>query len=342
MTAYNHEKYIRQALDGVVNQQADFEYELLVGDDCSTDRTREILFEYQRRFPEKIRVFWADVNVYATGGNGSRMDIRCRGEYIAYCEGDDYWVNPLKLQKQIDLLRKHPSAGLCFAGTDLYSESTGETVPYDPALAPEELMSGKDYAWRNMFGQGRRGLYCQNGHTSTMLFRRDIQAEARRCFPEILSWRLAQGDSNKIYTLGAVSDICFLPERCSVYRRNPGGVTSTNPMVTMDNDFVRIYFAMVFFGWTFDESFDVFSDRMAFRWANIAVSRTPEAQRQMAADIADSPDLSKAFSRFYARPWLKAMHEGRLTRRTFRRWRMLFMPCSHLRRAFLLKRMKKA
>jgi len=113
MITYNHESYIRQAIEGVMMQETDFDFELVIGEDCSTDRTREICFEYQNRFPEKIRVLWWHENVFKFGGNGARTRARCRGEFIAMCEGDDYWTNARKLQKQVDVLREHPEVTLC-------------------------------------------------------------------------------------------------------------------------------------------------------------------------------------------------------------------------------------
>ena len=114
MTTYNHEGFIRQAIEGVVMQETDFEYELVIGEDCSTDRTREICFEYQKKHPTKIRVLWSESNLWHIGGNHKRVDARCRGKYIAYCEGDDYWTDPKKLQKQVEYMEAHPGCAGCF------------------------------------------------------------------------------------------------------------------------------------------------------------------------------------------------------------------------------------
>ena len=109
MITYNHEPYIRQAIEGVMMQKTDFEFELVIGEDASQDKTREICFEYQKKYPDKIRVLWWHENVTKYGGNGRRVTARCRGEFIALCEGDDYWIDPLKLQKQVEVMRKHNS-----------------------------------------------------------------------------------------------------------------------------------------------------------------------------------------------------------------------------------------
>ncbi len=117
MITYNHEPYIRQAIEGVMMQKTDFEFELVIGEDCSTDRTREICFEYQKKHPDKIRVLWSEENLYQhphpAGGNGRRTEAHCRGAFIAFCEGDDYWTDPTKLQRQVDVMRRYPDVSLC-------------------------------------------------------------------------------------------------------------------------------------------------------------------------------------------------------------------------------------
>lgn len=107
MLAYNHEKYIKQALDSVLMQNVNFIYEIVVGEDCSTDNTRVILLEYKKRFPDKINLILHEKNV---GMHNNSVIVRraCRGKYRANCEGDDYWTDPYKLQKQVDFLESHP------------------------------------------------------------------------------------------------------------------------------------------------------------------------------------------------------------------------------------------
>jgi len=116
MITYNHASYIRRAIESVVTQQADFPFELVIGEDCSTDETRTICFELQHRYPGKIRVLYSNENV-GMEMNGRRTKAHCRGTYLAYCEGDDYWIDPLKLQKQVDALRRH-NAVMCVGSSE--------------------------------------------------------------------------------------------------------------------------------------------------------------------------------------------------------------------------------
>jgi glycosyltransferase involved in cell wall biosynthesis len=103
MITYNHEPYIAQAIEGVVSQETDFPIELVIGEDCSTDRTREIVLDYQRRYPEIIRVIYSEKNV-GMHANSRRTILAARGGYIAFCEGDDWWHRKDKLQIQVRAL----------------------------------------------------------------------------------------------------------------------------------------------------------------------------------------------------------------------------------------------
>ncbi|MBU6122877.1 glycosyltransferase [Hymenobacter siberiensis] len=106
MMAYNHAPYIRQALDSVLAQQTNFSVEIVIGEDCSTDDTRSIIIEYVEQYPGHIRALLHDVNMGASRNQVLVLE-NCTGEYIALLEGDDYWIDPHKLQKQIDFLDNH-------------------------------------------------------------------------------------------------------------------------------------------------------------------------------------------------------------------------------------------
>jgi len=109
--AYNHEQYIKDCLEGALKQNVNFDYEIIISEDCSTDRTREICVEYQKKYPDKIKLFLNEKNLGLIGNWVKALSL-CRGEYIAICEGDDYWTDPLKLKKQVNFLDKHPEFAL--------------------------------------------------------------------------------------------------------------------------------------------------------------------------------------------------------------------------------------
>lgn len=115
MITYNHEPYIARAIEGVLRQRTEFPFELVIGEDASTDATREICLHYQRCHPDVIRILWSSENVSRDcSGNFYRTCQKCRGKYVALCEGDDYWTNPDKLQLQVDYLEEHSECAICF------------------------------------------------------------------------------------------------------------------------------------------------------------------------------------------------------------------------------------
>lgn len=111
---YNHVHYIRQCLDGMLMQQTNFSYEILIHDDASTDGTTEIIRKYESKYPDIIKAIYEKENQWIKGRKGSVLFNfpRAKGKYIALCEGDDYWIDPLKLQKQVDFLEENNEYGL--------------------------------------------------------------------------------------------------------------------------------------------------------------------------------------------------------------------------------------
>ena len=113
---YNHEPYIRQCLDGFVMQKTNFRFEAIVHDDASTDGTADIIREYAERYPDIIKPIYETENQYSKhdGSIDRIMDEACTGKYIALCEGDDYWTDPMKLQIQVDFMESHSDYSMCF------------------------------------------------------------------------------------------------------------------------------------------------------------------------------------------------------------------------------------
>jgi glycosyltransferase involved in cell wall biosynthesis len=125
---YNHAPYIRQCLEGFLMQKIDFPIEVLIHDDASTDGTVDIIREYEQKYPEIIKPIYQTENQYSKG-----IDVftvynisRARGKYIAICEGDDYWIDPYKLQKQVDFLEKNSEYGMCYTRAKKYSQKNSK------------------------------------------------------------------------------------------------------------------------------------------------------------------------------------------------------------------------
>ena len=126
---YNHHLYIRQCLNGFLMQKTNFAFDVIINDDCSTDGTTEILREYASKNPDIIKPIFQDENQYAKGVRGMFQHFvfpKAQGKYIAICEGDDYWTDPLKLQKQVDYLETHPNFSMCFHRVECLAEKGRE------------------------------------------------------------------------------------------------------------------------------------------------------------------------------------------------------------------------
>lgn len=129
---YNHEPFLRQCLDGFVMQQTNFPFEAIVHDDASTDGSAAIIREYAEKYPDIIKPIIETENQYSKRDGSIRriMDAHTRGKYVAYCEGDDYWTDPLKLQKQVDFLESHPDYSMCFHKAKVIAEGGRDYVNY--------------------------------------------------------------------------------------------------------------------------------------------------------------------------------------------------------------------
>jgi len=124
---YNHEKYIATCLEGVLMQKTNFPFEVIIGEDCSTDHTRQIVLAYQEKYPQIIQVLpLLDENL-GMMPNSMRIQQACRGKYHTMLEGDDYWIDPLKLQKQVDLMEAHPDMTFSFHNTLILNAATAGT-----------------------------------------------------------------------------------------------------------------------------------------------------------------------------------------------------------------------
>jgi glycosyltransferase involved in cell wall biosynthesis len=143
---YNHQRFISQALESVLAQKVDFDYEIVVGEDCSTDGTREIVMDFHRRFPDRIVPLLRAHNL-GSSGNMEATLAACRGQYLALLEGDDYWTSENKLKKQVDFLDAHPDYSLCCHRVQFLNEISADGVevfPTRPAgsYTIEDLLKG--------------------------------------------------------------------------------------------------------------------------------------------------------------------------------------------------------
>jgi glycosyltransferase involved in cell wall biosynthesis len=244
MITYNHEPYIRQAIEGVMMQKTDFEFELVIGEDCSRDKTREICFEYQKKYPDKIRVLWWHENVSRFGGNARRVTAHCRGKFVALCEGDDYWIDPLKLQKQLDVMNAYPSVGLCFCKAKRYIQETERfadwPVDFSTGVIPQDIFYSMmvDVDW-----WPRRTVA-----TATVMLRNDLRRKVYEKY-DIFNWCLSLGDLTMWTGLSMKADVYFSPEVVAVYRINSDSLCGKNvDRVNRDAYIVKEYYVLKRYG----------------------------------------------------------------------------------------------
>lgn len=211
---YNHEKYIRDAIEGFLIQKTDFPIEIIIHDDASTDGTAQIIKEYEEKYPDLIFPIYQKENQYSQGKRrilATFVFPRTRGKYIALCEGDDYWTDPYKLQKQVDYLEGHQEYALCHHNAIIIDESGNlKATSYLPEEAKRDLSEDEVI----------KGAWIL---TLTVCFRNILGTMP----PEIS--RVINGDTFLFSLLGNYGRSGYLGNEISpaVYRHHPGGVWST-------------------------------------------------------------------------------------------------------------------
>jgi len=221
MITYNHEKYITQAIEGVLNQKTKFDFELVIGEDCSTDSTKEIVYKHKKRYPEKIKVITSEANVGIIQ-NFIRTLNSCRGKYIAICEGDDYWTYPYKIQKQFDFLESHPEYGLVHTDNDGLYDRTGKIIK---SVNKKENKNYKNY--RNPFYGILTGEYAI--HTPTVMVRKKLVKNA--ISTEIFNKKYDRGDLQLWLEIANHTNFHYIDESTAVYRIRRGSITRSSSII---------------------------------------------------------------------------------------------------------------
>lgn len=210
---YNHEKYIAKALDGFLEQRTNFPYEILIHDDASTDGTQDIIREYERRHPDIIKPIYQTENQYAKGVKILREYNfpRATGKYLAFCEGDDYWSDKDKLQKQVDALEAHPECSLCTHFADVMT-GEGEIAGSIPAVSlGDGVVKAEDYLRHEL-----RGWASQTSSFLVPLkwLKQYFEEKPRYCEVMLV------GDFPLALYLLTKGDVYFINEHMSRYRFN--------------------------------------------------------------------------------------------------------------------------
>lgn len=226
VVTYNQVSFIRQCLDNILNQKTNFSFEILLGDDASKDGTREICLDYANKYPDKIRLFLhhRENNIKIAGRPTGRFNFlynlyAAQGKYIAFCEGDDFWIDPNKLQKQVDFLEKNQDYILTHSDADIYVENTKRTY------GNINKVKGRNIASGDVFTEKLESKY--RIFTCTTLFRN---------FDDLISStnglvEFAQADLILFLELAHRGKFKYFEESMATYRVNQGSVTRSGSLL---------------------------------------------------------------------------------------------------------------
>jgi|GEM_PF-177806 len=237
---YNHEKYIAETLDSILSQKCTFPIEIIVGEDCSTDNTRAIILRYAKEYPLIITALLPDKNI---GMQQNAMNVlkRCKGKYIAICEGDDYWIDKYKLQKQVDFLETNPDFTICFTDVDVKND-LGYTVSYPYEKIDKDTFSIEDFIMTDK-------VFLP---TPTFLFRNVLPDPMPPFYMNALSGDIA------LHLLLADKGLAKrLSDKTAVYRQHTGGITKSQEHIKLGYDrlFNMYEQANVYFDFKYNDIF---------------------------------------------------------------------------------------
>jgi glycosyltransferase involved in cell wall biosynthesis len=218
---YNQAAFVEQTLMGALMQETDFAVEIVIGDDGSTDGAAVIIRAYADQHPGRIRAFLhphnlgpAEPPAFAGRNNALHLLRACRGEFVALCEGDDYWTDPHKLQKQTDLLRANPGLTVCHHNVRvIYEDGLTPAHLFNPPAQPPVSTLADVLADRWFFATG------------SWLYRNIFRDRPADTFFADWFAEAAAGDWALMIQLAAAGDIAYLPDVMAVYRRHPAGLS---------------------------------------------------------------------------------------------------------------------
>ena len=209
---YNHEKFLTRCLESLVSQKTDFLFEILINDDCSTDKSVEIIKQFQEKYPQIIKPLYQEHNLYSKGIaiNNEVLIPLAKGKYIAFCEGDDYWCDDRKLQIQYEFMEKNQNCSMCITNTIKHNLSNNK----------ETLFNN----WKNIHKLNEEEIFMGwYVHTSSYFLRKEYAIP-----PVELYKKYWFGDYIKLTLAYYYGDVYCLPNVTSVYNyNNPNGMTVT-------------------------------------------------------------------------------------------------------------------
>ncbi len=211
MVTYNHRRYIAQAIEGVLSQDTNFPIELVIGEDQSTDGTREVVFDYQRRHPDVVHVVTSDKNIGALA-NWRRTLEACRGRYTAFCEGDDLWHTPRKLQVQVQHIESHDRCGMVYSDYDLRDAASG--------IVSQRVLSARPTSMPASVGITDILTATAGIMSCTVLARRALIKQVLNADLDLhLSGKFLMGDTQLWAEIALLAEVHFINQSLATYNR---------------------------------------------------------------------------------------------------------------------------
>lgn len=274
-TVYNHEPYLRQCLDGFVMQKTNFAFHAIVHDDASTDGSAAIIREYAEKYPDIIKPIYETENQYSKrdGSLARIMDAHTHGKYAAVCEGDDYWTDPLKLQKQVDFLEAHPDYSMVCCEADILTAS-GKTTWFHYA-------NSREVPFSDLILKGGGWI-----HTASIMYRYDLIKDypdfARQCHV---------GDYPLCIHMAVKGKVYFMADKMVVYRWQSLG--SWTSRATIDKNYYNKWLSELRVLQGYNELSgrkynDIFQKRIS-RFAIFFLRHVPQMKKQVLSVCPDFP-----------------------------------------------------
>jgi len=209
--SYNRADTVGQTIDSIIEQEVDADIEIIIGDDCSTDNAREVLADYQKRFPKIIKLLLYEHNI-GLGANWATCIKACKGKYICNCDNDDYWHNKKKLQLQLDYMESHPDCNVLLTNHRTHNRSTGE-------IKECEAFIDRTLPLQDAFWQGKTHV-CN----ATIMYRRDFLL-AHVNLDDFISHHFFLQDWNAWVILSAYTDFEILPVSTATFGIETASIT---------------------------------------------------------------------------------------------------------------------
>lgn len=290
---YNHEKYVKECLDSIVSQRTDFLFEIIVHDDASSDDTQKIIRDYVSEYPDIIKPILQTENQYSKGKSIVKdiMLPKCQGRYVAFCEGDDFWTDELKLQKQYDAIKRRPDCLMCVStvrdvsedGTPLESTHPSKKIKSQYFETEDFLkLASQEYAFQ----------------TTSYFIEREAYNEFIYNPPEFRKAAFVGDWPVQLYFCTKGS-ICYINDEMSCYRRNvPGSFTdgkSLSRQIKINQSLVKMI-----------ELFDDYTERKYSTYCNAFKNRFLSNDYYMQLKNKNYKTiLGKEYSEFFEKESLK-------------------------------------